>query len=112
MMMCPPTPRETVGAALLAAGQDMASYQPPRLLARPAFLGGCSPGWIAEAIPGGCVIVAYRPPGILSAEDSAAIQRERLTKWQREIFPAPAWETLWSRRAETPALLVRKVEAT
>lgn len=105
-----PTLREAVGAALVAAGQPMASYQPPRLRARPPFLGGCYPGWIVDDIPGGFVLVAYRPAGVLSAEDSYAVQAAELDKYSREVFTAPAWETLWSRREGIPALLVRRAQ--
>lgn len=103
-----PTPQEAVGAALMAAGQPMASYQPPRLRARPPHLGGCFPGWIVEAVPGDWCIVAYRPAGVLSAADSYAVQAAELDKYARTVFLAPVWESMNSRREGIPALLVRK----
>lgn len=106
--VCRPTPREAVGAALYAAGHEQASYQPPNLRARPPHLGGCFPGWIAEPVPGGWVLVAFRPAGVLSAADSYAVQAATLDKYARDVFTAPAWETMWSRREGIPALLVRK----
>jgi hypothetical protein len=106
-----PTPREAVGAALYAAGHEQASYQPPRIQVRPPFLGSCTPGWVAENVPGGWVVLAYRPAGILSAADSYAVQAERLEQYRRDVFSAPVWETMYSRREGIPALLVRPAGA-
>ena len=108
--VCHPTPQEAVGAALVASGAPMASYQPPNLRARPPHLGGCAPGWIVDTVPGGWVLVAYRPAGLMSAADSYAVQAAELDKYQRVVFPAPAWETMRSRREGIPALLVRRAE--
>lgn len=105
MLVAHPTPREQVGAALEAAGQPQASYQPPRLWQRPVFLGACSPGWIADMIPGGWCLVAYRP-----ADESVPTMRAVLSQYEREIFTeARGWRCCWSRRREgAPALLVQR----
>jgi hypothetical protein len=108
-----PTPLEAVGAILYAAGHEQASYQPPRLEGPEPHLGGCSPGWIARDVPGGWILLAYRPAGVLTAEESYAVQRAQLEQYQRDIFTAPGWDTLWNRRnwPGVAALLVRRAEA-
>ncbi|HEX6607259.1 MAG TPA: hypothetical protein VF276_10125 [Chloroflexia bacterium] len=114
MLVAHPTPREQVGAALEAARQPQASYQPPRLQARPLFLGACSPGWIVDMLPGGWAIIAYRPTGLMTDAESTAVQRETLGQYEREIFTeAAGWRCMWSRRKEgAPALLVQRPEWT
>jgi hypothetical protein len=113
MLVCPPTPQEQVGAALLAAGYPMAAYQPPRLDNKDPSLGGCTPGWIARQISDGWVLVAYRPAGILTPEQSYAVQLTQLERYAATVFPAPAWTTMFNRRnwPGVAALLVRKIEA-
>jgi hypothetical protein len=108
-----PTPLEAVGAALERAGQRMASYQPPRLDPREPHLGGCTPGWIARDVPGGWIVVAYRPGGLMTADESYAAQKGQLQMYQDDVFTAPAFETMWNRRnwIGVAALLVRPAGA-
>jgi len=104
-----PTLLEQVGAALKAANKEMASYRSPNLTTRPAFLGGCYPGWVAAQLLGGWVIVAVRPAGLMSDEDRYATQLGELQGYVETIFTEPIWQTMWERRAlGFPALLVRK----
>jgi hypothetical protein len=41
------------------------------------------------------------------------VQRAQLEQYQRDIFTAPGWDTLWNRRnwPGVAALLVRRAEA-
>ena len=103
-----PTPLEQVQAALVTAGHEQASYQPPNLNARPPYLGGCFPGWVVQASYSSWFIVAYRPAGLMSAADSYAVQTATLEQYVRDVFAAPTWEHMWSRREGLPALLVRR----
>jgi hypothetical protein len=115
MLTSPPTPIEALGAALLRAGYQQASYRPPQMTLAGADLGGCSAGWwIAPSALGGFYFLYYRPEGVLGP-DTDAVQRVQLEAYATALHGA-GYEAIPDRRMKrraqsVPCLLVRKAEA-
>ena len=104
-LICEPTIREAIGAALIAAGFPQAAYVPPAL---PRSLGGARAGWLECADPdqADAIRVYYRPLGTLGA-DTAEVQRTQLGAYADALTRA-GWSTCLERRG-LPFLRVWRV---
>jgi len=108
-----PTPLEALGAALIGAKYQPASYRPPQMTGAGVDLGGCSPGWWIAPLPlGGFYFVYFRPEGVLGP-DTDEVQRVQLDAYAVALHDV-GYEAIPDRRKKRrtlqsiPCLLVRK----
>ena len=103
---CEPTPREQVGAALIAAGFEAHRYVPPN---PPLVQGGCIAGWYRGKDLTNPVRIYYLPTGTLG-QDTTGVQIAMLTLYADRLTGDRGWTCCIDRRG-IPCLLVTVPEA-
>lgn len=105
-LLCHPTPRERVGAALIAAG-----FQPHRYVQPdpPRVQGGCVAGWYLGKEETAPVKVYYLPTGTLG-QDTTGVQIAMLTLYGDRLREDQGWEWALDRRG-IPCLCVQVPES-